>query len=41
MKDRIIKWYRQGLWSQRMVRSAALKGVITQQEAEEILKEEG
>ena len=39
MKDKIAKWYAQGLWSRDMVRSAVEKGVITEAEAEEILGE--
>ena len=37
MKEKIAKWYAQGLWSRDMVRSAVEKGVITEAEAEEIL----
>ena len=33
MREKIAKWYRQGLWTARMVRAAALKGLITEQEA--------
>lgn len=40
MLEKIRKWYHQGLWSERMVRNAAMKGVITPQQAAEILKEE-
>ena len=32
MKDKIAKWYKQGLWSLAMVRNAANKGVITSDE---------
>ena len=37
MRDKIAKWYAQGLWTEDMVRTAADKGVITEAEAEEIL----
>ena len=37
MKDKIAKWYAQGLWTEDMIRQAAEKGVITEAEAEEIL----
>lgn len=37
MFERIKKWYKQGLWSEAMVRNAVLKHVITAEEAEEIL----
>ena len=37
MKDKIAKWYKQGLWTDNMVRNAVNKGVITETEAAEIL----
>jgi hypothetical protein len=37
MKDRIAKWYKQGLWTAEMVRNAVTKGVLTETEAKEIL----
>ena len=37
MRDKIAKWYAQGLWTEDMVREAVEKGVITEEEAEEIL----
>lgn len=37
MFERIKKWYKQGLWTEVMVRNAVLKHVITAEEAEEIL----
>lgn len=37
MKDRIAKWYKQGLWTAAMVRNAVTKGVLTEAEANEIL----
>ena len=40
MYDKIKRWYIQGLWTQEMVKKAADKGVITQDEASEILSEE-
>ena len=40
MRDKIAKWYAQGLWTEDMVRTAADKGVITEAEAEEILNSE-
>ena len=36
MKEKIARWYRQGLWTARMVRAAALKGLITEEAAAEI-----
>jgi hypothetical protein len=39
MRDKIARWYAQGLWTEDMVRTAADKGVITEAEAEEILGE--
>lgn len=37
MRDKIAKWYAQGLWTEDMVRSAVKKGVLTEGEAGEIL----
>ena len=39
MKDRIAKWYRQGLWTRDMVLHAVEKGVLTDEDAAEILGE--
>lgn len=38
MFERIKKWYKQGLWTAEMVRNAATKGMLTEAEANEILK---
>ena len=40
MTEKIKKWYRQGLWTRSMVYQATQKGVLTQKEADGILKEE-
>lgn len=40
MKEKIEKWYKQGLWSEEMVMNAVRKGVITEDEANEILGKE-
>ena len=37
MKGKIEKWYKQGLWTEEMVLNAVKKGVITADEAAEIL----
>lgn len=37
MKEKIAKWYAQGLWSREMVLNAVKKGVLTEGEAGEIL----
>lgn len=37
MFEKIKKWYAMGLWTAAMVRQAAEKGIITQEQAEEIL----
>lgn len=37
MKDRVAKWYKQGLWTADMVRNAAKKGVLTEDDVSEIL----
>lgn len=38
MKEKIAKWYKQGLWSIEMVRNAVAKGILNEDEAAEILK---
>ena len=40
MKEKIAKWYKQGLWTTEMVQNAVRKGVITEDEANEILGKE-
>ena len=40
MFERIKKWYKQGLWTEAMVRMAVTKNVITEAEASEIMEEE-
>ena len=37
MKDKITKWYKQGLWTESMVKDAVKKGILTESEAKEIL----
>ena len=37
MKEKIAKWYKQGLWTAQMVRNAVAKGKLTADEAAEIL----
>ena len=37
MKDKIAKWYKQGLWTKNMVSNAVNKGIITQGDYEEIV----
>ena len=37
MKEKISKWYKQGLWTVQMVRNAVEKGVLTAEEAAELL----
>ncbi len=39
MKDKIARWYQQGLWSAQMVHDAVDKGIITEQEYREIVIE--
>ena len=36
MKEKIAKWYAQGLWTAGMVRSAVKKGILSAQDYEEI-----
>ena len=39
MKDKIAKWYNQGLWTKYMVRKAVEKKVITKKDYKEIVGE--
>lgn len=39
MKERIERWYKQGLWTVEMVRNAVAKGVITEDDLAEITQE--
>lgn len=39
MKEKIARWYGQGLWSADMVRNAVKKKILTEGEAAEILGE--
>ena len=40
MKEKIRKWYAQGLWTTAMVQNAVVKNVLTQEEADKILNKE-
>lgn len=37
MKEKIAKWYKQGLWTADMVQKAVDKGILKPEEAAEIL----
>lgn len=39
MKEKIAKWYRQGLWTKLMVKNAVKKGVLTAVDYAEIVGE--
>ena len=39
MKTKIAKWYKQGLWTRKMVANAVMKGKITTADYEEIVSE--
>ena len=39
MKDKIMKWYKQGLWTLTMVQNAVKKNILTQEEVDIIIKE--
>ena len=41
MKEKIARWYRQGLWTAAMVSSAVDKGILTEGEKAKILGGEG
>lgn len=38
MYEKILKWYEKGLWNAEMVQNAVTKGVLTQEQANEIVK---
>lgn len=40
MKNKIKKWYEQGLWTKDMVKNAVNKGIITADDYKEITGEE-
>lgn len=37
MYEKIKLWYKQGLWSAEMVQNAVKKGILTQDQADEIV----
>lgn len=39
MKEKIAKWYKQGLWTVNMVRNAVVKGIITEEDYYQIIGE--
>ena len=39
MKEKIMKWYKLGLWTEDMIQNAVNKGVITADDMAEILGE--
>ena len=39
MKEKIKRWYEQGLWTAQMVRNAVVKGKLTEEEYREIVGE--
>ena len=41
MFEKIRKWYYMGLWTEEMVKTAVDKGVLTADEAVEILEKRG
>ena len=40
MKEKITRWFRQGLWTEQMVLNAVLKKVLTAEEADIIINGE-
>ena len=40
MKEKVIKWYNMGLWTSEMVLNSVKKNILTEKEANELLKEE-
>ena len=40
MFEKIKKWYKQGLWTEKMVHNALNKDIITEEQLKEILEPE-
>lgn len=40
MKEKITRWYKQGLWTETMVRQAVIKGAITPEDYNDITGKE-
>ena len=40
MKEKIAKWYKQGLWTKTMVKNAVKKGALTAEDYAEITGED-
>lgn len=40
MKEKITRWFKQGLWTEQMVLNAVLKNVLTAEEANIIINGE-
>ena len=40
MFEKIKRWYKQGLWTETMVLNAVSKGVLTEEQANKILRGE-
>lgn len=38
MKEKIMKWFKQGLWTEIMVENAFEKGILTKDEVKEIIE---
>ena len=38
MKEKIAKWFKLGLWTEIMVKNAVSKNILTEDEANEILR---
>ena len=41
MYEKIKKWHRQGLWNTLQVENAAKKGILREEQVNEILQEKG
>lgn len=37
MKDKIARWFKQGLWTEQMVLNAVIKEILTAEEANKII----
>lgn len=39
-KEKVARWYNQGLWTESMIMNAVVKGALSEEDAKEILGKE-
>lgn len=40
MKEKILRWFKAGLWTEEMVHNAVIKGILTENDFNEMVKKE-